>query len=245
MTFHGCRAPLARPAGRCRPFTSPTLCAVIDPRTTGTRHLRHLARHTRALAQDVRGSLRWGSAAPRVAERVWIDPRRCTTYRYGLPRSRSGTVQGGSWDQPQISLSESQNFQACELHWIEGVPWADTGIFAYLHALIARKGSADGCTTHAELVERYEQLDRVFATVQSEGRLRTRAELDPAGFRESGGVYVHFDRTGTPVFGGGGHHRLAMARILELPVMPVQVGVVHRDGLDTWRSRLPDPVPVG
>ncbi len=52
---------------------------------------------------------------------------------------------------------------------------------------------------------------------------------------------MHFTRTGTPVFGGGGHHRLAIAQVLALPQIPVQVGLVHAEAIRTWRDGLHRP----
>lgn len=43
---------------------------------------------------------------------------------------------------------------------------------------------------------------------------------------------------GRPVFGLGGFHRLAMSLALDLERIPVQVGVVHRDGVLSWHDDL-------
>jgi len=106
-------------------------------------------------------------------------------------------------------------------------------------------GRFDGCETLEDVVRRYERLDEVFDQVRREGRLRTAAELG-GSFRERGGVYVHIGRHSQPVFSLRGNHRLAIARILSLSLMPAQLGVVHPEALPNWRrtysQRGPDPV---
>jgi uncharacterized ParB-like nuclease family protein len=64
----------------------------------------------------------------------------------------------------------------------------------------------------------------------------------PAHARERGGILVHVDREGRPVYNGwSGCHRLAIARHLALPTVPVSVGVVHADAVRSWRDGLRAP----
>jgi hypothetical protein len=135
---------------------------------------------------------------------------------------------------------------ACMARWGEGRSWEEAGAYARSLRAIAKKGSLDGCRTLDDVVQRYLKLDEVFARVSNEGRLRTRAELEgPAAFRELGGIFINIDRDGRPVAGGGGWHRLAIARILHLPVIPAQVGLVHPAALPSWRQRFSAPAAAG
>jgi hypothetical protein len=132
--------------------------------------------------------------------------------------------------------------QACRKHWESGVSWADTGIFDYVLGVGSARGRPlDGCRTYGDVRARYLELDRIFETVQLEGRLRTKRELPGNSFREAGGIFLHFGRTGAPLFGGGGTHRLAIAKILGLRIVPAQVGVVHEDAVQLWRNHLCPP----
>ena len=197
---------------------------------------------------DAWNVLRYGPKAPRVALRAWIAPAQCEQavqerFKLGGPltRAASGRVLGGDWDLDTREVRAMRKIRCCIAHWRDGLAWADTGIFEYMLRRIHRFGVADGCTTLDEVIGRYERLDRVFAVVARERRLRPRDEVRPGAFRESGGVYVHFSRDGRPLFGVGGFHRLAMGLALDLERIPVQVGVVHRAGVGRWRERLLAP----
>lgn len=100
--------------------------------------------------------------------------------------------------------------------------------------LIAERGSADGCSTFEDIVERYDLLDEIFVQVVREQQLRSNRELNRIRFRAWGEVYVHVGRGPRLIFGGGGCHRLAAARIVGLDCIPAQIGVVHHQHLHDW-----------
>ena len=115
--------------------------------------------------------------------------------------------------------------------WRDGVPWAETGAYDYMLEQIARRGRQDGCFDAADVRRRYERLDELFETVRRERRLRTRSELDPAARDEDGGILVHIGPQGEPAIGDSGKHRMTIAKLLGLDVVPARIGYVHRDAL--------------
>lgn len=191
----------------------------------------------RSLYRDARNLVRHGTAAPRWGELIWVDPETVNTFVSSHNRSYTGQVIGGDWDLAAEPLEEHEKFVACSEHWSEGTPWEETGIIDLIVEEIEQHGSKDGCTTRDEVVARYQQLDQIFEQVRAEKRLRTRRELDPDAYREVGGIYIHIDRHNLPVFGNGGCHRLAIAQVLGLDIIPAQVGVVHEGALGSWRRR--------
>lgn len=189
----------------------------------------------RSLQTDILNWCRYGSAGPRFAEAIFIDPGRCELQVDCWNRRHSGQVAGGDWDLAGTPLCESPKFQHCLQHWRDGLSWQETGAVEYLAELIAERRSAvDDCWTRTDIAERFETLDRLFEATSRSRRLLTRQQLDPRNFRELGGIYMHIDRHGRPLFGGGGIHRLAIAKILRLPIIPAQVGVVHTSALPDW-----------
>jgi hypothetical protein len=122
----------------------------------------------------------------------------------------------------------SPRIKYCFEHWDNGVPWEHTGAY---EVYAAQTGA-----NIDKVVTRYKKLDRIFETVRSEKRLRSREELNPKNFRETGGVRINIGPSGELIFIDGGHHRLAMALILELPVIPAQVGCISRDSLREFRK---------
>lgn len=195
--------------------------------------------HKWAARHDVANVLRYGRSAPLLFQRIWLDPSECTrrteTFR---EYTWSGRVMGGDWDLAAGLLEDHPVIRACRLHWKEGIAWEQTGVQEWLMGRIAREGApVDGCSTIEDVRERYERLDRTYDVVSREGRLRSRREMPDAHFRERGGIVISVGRRGEPILCWSGHHRLAMAQVLELPRIPAQLQVVHPGALDLWRSR--------
>jgi hypothetical protein len=186
--------------------------------------------------RDFANRLLYGRDAPLSDEGLWVDPSAIsalylpdgTARAPRFRRGHSGLVRAGDWDLSRRPLEDGLKDRACRARFVAGQSWEETGLFDALLARIARDGACDGCRTLAELKARYAAIDRLFDEVARTGRLRPQAELPGRFRREHGGVFVHVARDGSLMRAGGGIHRHAIARILGLPAMPVQVGVVHR-----------------
>lgn len=191
---------------------------------------------------DAQQIARYGVRAPRCAARIWIDPLACRQVVVGgldVGRRRSGRVVGGDWALAQLSSIEK--LRMAETHWGTGASWEEVGAYEYMQQRLSELGRRDGVRSMDDIVRRYDHLDQIFEVVKREGRLRPRSELPGPSHRETNGVYIHVGHDGAPVFGNGGCHRLAMARVLALPLIPAQLGMVHPDALSTWRAlRSPD-----
>jgi hypothetical protein len=191
------------------------------------------------LKLDAKNVVRYGRHAPFRFQRIWIDPNEVQrrtqefrTYRW------SARVVDGDWDLGAEPLEEHPVFIACRLHWGDGVPWAETGVYEWLLRRIETEGAPiDGCSNIDAVAVRYRALDAVFEQVRAEGALRPRSELAGRWGRERGGIRISVGRDTEPIFNWAGHHRLAMARILNLPQVPAQLHVVHPGALPTWRKR--------
>lgn len=235
--------------------------------TIRSRPFRALSRSIEAhvpakTLRDWGNRLRYGPKAPLSDECLWIDPRR-VTHAYtpdpaaGAPRlgrQQSGMVLDGDWDLSRHPLGGNIKYRACMAHFRDAVSWDETGLYDELTRRISRTGAYDGLRTQADIEERYAALDALAQEARTLGRLRSRTELGDAYFRrEHGGVLVHIARDGAVLRAGGGQHRFALAKALELPLMPVQLGVIHKRAfeaglLDTYRRRPADyplPGPLG
>ncbi|EIE49123.1 hypothetical protein AL036_02705 [Salipiger aestuarii] len=194
--------------------------------------LRDIRAHVpRKAARDWWNRVVYGPDAPRSDECVYVDPNAIAQHA-AAPRPRrrrrhSGMVLGGDWDRQIAPVGADRKYVSCRMHFVDGVAWEDTPLFEKLLREIEGGHSPDGCATRADLVHRYETLDRLFDETRARGRLLAKSELPDYFRREHGGVFVHIARDGTALRAGGGAHRLAIARILELPEMPAQIGVVH------------------
>ena len=188
--------------------------------------LRRVRERGRRLANVVR----FGKAAPRPNERIWIDPAEVRHALGGLP-VRSGYVVDRWPPADPVPFDEHVHVRFALAHWRDGVPWEETGAYDYMLEQIASRGRQDGCFDADDVRRRYERLDALFETVRREGRLRTRPELDSAARDEDGGILVHIGPAGEPAIGDSGKHRLTIARLLGLDAVPARIGYVHRDAL--------------
>jgi hypothetical protein len=197
------------------------------------------------LVRDVANLVRFGADAPRCAQLIWVDPRTVDSMIEditGLGRSVTGTVRGGDWDRRVVPFDAHPKVAACAQHFEHGVSWEATGIVAYMRERLRTEVHPDGYRDLDEVLERYRALDRFYEHLRSGGAFMTRRTLKGGrAFREQGGVYVHVDRNTRPVFGLGGYHRLAVARLLGLERIPAQLGVVHTAALRSWRARYDGP----
>ncbi len=122
---------------------------------------------------------------------------------------------------PAIKLiSGSSKIKACIEHWKEGKSWEDTGIYDFTMKSIEKTGKpVGGCTTFEEVVEKYEALDRIFDFVSGGGKIHSNFGNDSI---------IHIGPNGDFLFGGGAHHRTAIAHILEVDI-PVRPFLIHED----------------
>ena len=197
------------------------------------------------IRRDAANIIQHGFSAPRYAERIWINPSQVKFLLRGKDivddgknrnRELSGFVFHGKWPHKKVILvEEGKKISCCLSHWVDGVPWEETGIFEHMLYLIKERGTHDGCTNLADIKERYQKLDKIFEETKKLGRLKTRKELKKNSFREEGGIYIHIGPQGKPYFGQGGHHRFSIAKVLNIP-FPAQVGIVHVDAISSLRE---------
>jgi hypothetical protein len=189
--------------------------------------------------------IRFGLGAPRPNERIWVAPAAVEHALDGLP-VRSGQVIDRWPPVEPVPFDAHPHVRFALAHWRDGVPWEETGAYDYMMSQIGRRGRQDDCHDLSDVKRRYERLDELFETARREGRLRTRAELDPAARNEDGGILVHIGPSGETAIGDSGKHRLAIAKLLGLTVVPARIGFVHRDAVRLLPAfRRPTASPPG
>jgi hypothetical protein len=159
-----------------------------------------------------------------------VDPQRIYQATSWFP-FKPGAVRC-TWPPSElIPFEEHTHVRFALAHWRDGMPWAQTGVYDYMLERIAARGRQDDCQNYEDVVLRFQKLDDLYATVKAEGRLRTRREICPKSFREKGGILVHIGPQGEAVAGDSGKHRLTIAKLVGLPVVPVQLGEIHLDAV--------------
>jgi|GEM_PF-4627209 len=188
---------------------------------------------------DENNRLKFGPEAPLFCERIWVNPVDCQLaliFKQNITnREVSGRVISDLWPPEAVKeikpVRELDKMKFCLQRWHHNLSWQDTGAYELVKKAIERHGKYDRCSSLEEVEERYRQLDLVFETVKKEGRLKTGEEINPVKIREQSGIFVHLGPERELYLGGGGLHRFAIAYILNLPVMPAKVGLVHEKAI--------------
>jgi hypothetical protein len=195
------------------------------------------------LVRAIKNRLRYGRHAPKPNEVIWvpISKNLCAFKGSDGNRRTTGQVLQGHWPWPVVNVLQIPKIAACLAHWEKGVSWEESGIIELMRQTAEKRGRADSCRTLAEIRSRYELLDSIYDQVKRTGRLdpplanhwNSRCLLD--------GILFHIDGEGSPIFGEGGCHRLAMALSLGHEFVPAVLGLVHPNAIGSLKiyRRLP------
>jgi hypothetical protein len=138
-------------------------------------------------------------------------------------------VDDGDWDDtfgpvnPHLDCTEIH--QSVIAHYIGNVPWEETSVLAAKERIIARRGRVDSCSNREDLLARYARLDKTFEAIRENGFLLQKDREGQINLSET--LTVSITRHGEMLFGNGGAHRLAIAKLLRLPTIPVLVMMRH------------------
>jgi SAM-dependent methyltransferase len=191
--------------------------------------------------------------APHLETVYWIDPQRIvylTNYvRRGHnahPKDRvfdryrdKGKVYGGSWDDSDLRFDDLEIVRALRARVEDGVEWRATAFYSNMRAELERHTSRSwGLRSVSDLDERCEYLDRLIESIRRNGfKLSHEVRLDGedkgvAGHPLFGSeILVNISRNGHYLFQDG-RHRLAIAKILAFPRVPVKVLVRHAQWIE-------------
>ena len=151
----------------------------------------------------------------------------------------SGNFYAGEWDILCKDLTDIKNFQYTYSRYVDGIDCSDTGSFEHMKQFIERNGSFDGWQSDTKsIVERHRQLDNLYDSVKREGRLKFPFEVKPLDYRVDEAICGLMTRSGKLVFGGAGQHRLAIARILKIKLIPIYLAAVHVERKSDWQEYL-------
>ncbi len=146
-----------------------------------------------------------------------------------------GKTCAGDWDKSTCRFDELEVYKALEEHILRDVKWEQTNFYQTIAASINQGEVFWGCDTEAEFRERCEYLDRLVSSVRKQGyKLNSEVVIegdDPqalAKHKEIGSeVLVNIGRDGDYLFQDG-RHRLAIAKILGIEIIPVKVLIRHK-----------------
>ncbi len=169
---------------------------------------------------------------------TWVSPgaiQYCSLQAFNLVSMR-GRVVGGDWDCLEKRFEDLDIYIALRQVCIEGKSWEETAYYQWVLERLSAGQTIWGCRTQSEFDQRCKERERLFHAIRSEGyqsqRERARAQT---GFhpllKSETEVAVSIGRFGDLMFSDGAH-RLAIAKLLGVAKIPVEIAVRHPGWLE-------------
>ena len=164
---------------------------------------------------------------------VWVSPRKVYLVS-SLPETRrrelirhDGATLGGDWDQKIDSrrFEELDVYKAFRERMIHGRPWGETTFYNRVVYAIRNGESKWKCETEEQFQSRCMSLERLYRSIAESG-YKSQTELKTGESKHE--ICVAMNRDSGLVFLDG-RHRLAIAKLLDLRIVPVRIAVYHAD----------------
>lgn len=154
----------------------------------------------------------------------------------GVPKRERKTgklFRAGNWDLPKSPLSKVQQSDPRYLfykeYFFENVSIEDTTAYAYHLGRQSRGTPRLGFESKERLVAQLQGYVKLFREIKKDGKVTPGYQLMGRRGNEIGCV---IGRDGNIMKLAGGNNRFAIASLLQLPTVPIQVYFMHMDLLD-------------
>lgn len=165
-------------------------------------------------------------ANPADIHYVYEDPRNTIVARKYANR---GKIMDGDWDGLTVRFEETDVFQSFRQHFLDGCPWNETPLYARVTKEIQAGGVAYDCSSMTEYDAKLERMDGMYRAIQENGYQSQKeiAQRENHPYKGEDEISVCIGRDGDLLFEDG-RHRLCLAKILQVPQIPVKITVVHK-----------------
>lgn len=155
-------------------------------------------------------------------------------------RGTKPLVMGGDWDRDAWGTTvrpfhRVPFYRAFRKHFQQGLPWEDTKWYRTSMRRMEAGEVLREMRTEEDFLERCKYYEGLYEDIRDKG-YRTRMEL--GGRDVADDIRVGIARDGRLIVLGG-RHRLAIARLLEIPQVPVRIVVRHEEWVE-FRSLIED-----
>jgi len=172
--------------------------------------------------------------ALKINKIIWINPNKIEYISLKLaPYSNMGRVISGDWDKSVERFEDLDVYQAFKKRFIYGEKWNTTNFYKRILSEIQKGRILWNCQNKKDFDERLKNIDCLYQIIKING-YKSSKEV-PEGFHPvydplltEDEVTVNIGRDGE-LFFNDGRHRLSIAKILNLPKIPVKVVVRHPD----------------
>jgi len=177
---------------------------------------------------------------------LWVNPNQII-YRakfsdYEIYRDLCYVI-GGDWDLSQRLFRDKPIVKMMYEHFEYGVEWNKTNQYKVILLDIQERGESwTHCSSEADVEARCEYVDNLFYEIKENGyKVPEGCSFGKTGLTRSNNsdeIVVNIGRTGG-IYYHDGKHRLTIAKILNLPLIPVRVLVRHKQWQD-FREEIVD-----
>jgi hypothetical protein len=157
---------------------------------------------------------------------IWIRPGDVKFKLMGTQTLKLGRndILAGDWDLDRREIETTAKYKSIIQHFRDGIDWEETDLFQRYARRLDNGMKARGRNSIADVKEDYEEtINQLYQEIREKGfllpkdRNKKSNDLPP----------LHIGRDGELLFGRDGNHRLAMARLLDLKVIPCVVHTRH------------------
>ena len=151
--------------------------------------------------------------------------------------SDRGKIIGGNWDRKRVRIEEFGIgvHQGLEDRFLRAMRWEDTEFYKRIMDVISNGYALWECRNKSDLDERCRYLDSSFHDMKTNG-YRTQQEIVREGgmpFLGEDEITIRIGHDGALLFEDG-NHRLVIAKILDIDIVPVKITARHSDW---WQFR--------
>jgi hypothetical protein len=167
---------------------------------------------------------------------IWTDPQ-LITHAYGavIPKGCRflSIILDGEWDSPEHLVAEIPQYKMLVEHFKLGKDWIETGRVKGALLELEKEGTCwIDCHSKSDILARCNAFDELFRSIRDGGYKTPRGiQYGKTGLARTcipQEIVVNITRDGKFLFWDG-IHRLAIARILDLPLVPVRVLARHKE----------------
>lgn len=126
-----------------------------------------------------------------------------------------------------VDIYHTGFYQSLYMHFVEGSQWSDTPTYKALLKKIKDGNPSHDAPDESQLNTRYKRIDIIFKDiVKKQWMSENKKDLVMISIAEDGSFF----------WGPDGRHRVAMALIAGLDLMPARVGFIHPSAIETFKK---------
>ncbi len=169
----------------------------------------------------------------------YINPERIEYSVEGFSHNRRiGTLEAGNWDKNRTRFSELTTYLGFYQRFVEGFDWENTEYYERARKNIEEEGEHHGYSTaESFLKNRCRYIDNLYISIKNDGyqpqATINEYNIDPIkhdnisnSIKQTHEIGCNIGRDGE-LLSNSGHHRLTIAKILDLEKIPIQIIVRH------------------